>query len=234
MNARKKHQFTEVAKEVPAATILEHCRTVVEKRDFVSTGIMTYAEGDMLEVEISDYTRFDLGESVKLTVYTPAGIYVIPSTIVGKDYGSLMMINPPENQRKFAEKRAHPRVEVSTTGVVAAVAPSGGAGQKKLMHRPVPFQVKNISLSGIGFTMPKALNLDHNSHVELELNLGTMIPCVAEIIRSESSEEGIYYGARYVQVSEDKLNSLRAYILREQISAHSVRKRSEDRKRMFK
>jgi len=234
MSARKKHQFTEVVKEVPSATILEHCRTVVEKRNFVSTGVMTYAEGDMLEVEISDYARFDLGESVKLTVYTPVGIYVIPSTIVGKDYGSLMMINPPENQRKFAEKRAHPRVEVSSTGVVAAVVASGGTGQKKLLHKPISFQVKNISLSGIGFTMPEALNLDRNSQVELELNLGTIIPCVAEIIRSESSEDEVYYGARYIQVSEDKLNSLRAYILREQISAHSVRKRTENRKRMFK
>lgn len=224
--------FTEV-KEVPPATILIHCRTVVEKKDFVSTGIMSFVEGDMLEVEISDYSKFDLGESVKLTVYTPAGIYIIPSTIVGRDIGSLMVINPPENQRRFAEKREFPRIDVERSGIVASMAASN-FGKKHVFEHPVPLQLRNISLSGVGFSIPQEFMLDNSTHVEMELDIGTIIPCVAEIVRSQRENEGMYYGARYVRVPDDKLNSIRAFILREQIAAHSATKKLEDRKRLFK
>lgn len=229
-----KVKFIDVVKELPPASIMEQCRTVVEKKEFVSTGIMTWAEGDMLEVEISDFNRFQLGESVKLTVYTPAGIYMIASTIVGKDTGSLMIINPPENQRKFQDKRRYPRVEVDKTGTVASIIKRSGSDSRVVLPRPVPFQIRNISLSGIGFTMPEDLKLDASTSVGLEIDVGAIIPCTAEIIRSETAEEGIYYGARYLQVADDKLNSLRAFILREQIAAHSRTKRSREGKRLFK
>lgn len=228
-----KSKFVDV-KVLPPATILENCRTVVEKRDFVSTGIMSIAAGDMLEVEISDYDRFILGEQVKLNVYTPAGIYMIASTIVGKDTGSLIMINPPDNQKKFEDKRKHPRVEVTQTGLVASVIRPDGKGTLGELARPLEFQVRNISLSGIGFTLEEEIKLDPSCHVEMEIHLGTVIPCVAEIVRSEADEAGIYYGARYVRMPDEKLNSLRAFILREQIAAHSMMKRSDQKKRMFK
>jgi hypothetical protein len=228
-----KKKFINIVDALPQASIMEHCRTVVEKKDFVSTGIMSFAEGDMLEVEISDFDRFVLGESVKLTVYTPVGIYLIPSTIVGKDTGSLMMINPPENQRKFQDKRQYPRVEVAKSGHLASVLNSGGRNSL-VLPKPVPFQIRNISLSGIGFTMPEEVKLDPSSNVEMEIDVGTIIPCTAEIVRTEMAEEGVYYGARYIQVAGDKLNSLRAFILREQIAAHSITKRDSNRKRMFK
>ncbi|MDF2925868.1 MAG: hypothetical protein K0R57_4782 [Paenibacillaceae bacterium] len=229
---RKIAGFTEV-NEVPLATILVHCRTVVEKKDFVSTGIMTFAEGDLLEVEINDYAVFNLGENVKLTVYTPIGIYIITSTIIGKDTGSLMMINPPENQRRFLDKREYPRVEVDRSGVLASLAGSL-EGDRHVLSEPVPLQLRNISLSGIGFTASPGLLLDTNTHVEIELDLGTIIPCVAEIMRTERESESLYYGARYVRMADDKMNSLRAFILREQISAHYATKQIEDRKRLFK
>lgn len=229
---KKTPGFTEV-KDSPSATILVHSRTVVEKKDFVSTGIMTFAEGDMLEVEISDYTRFDLGESVKLTVYTPVGIFMINSTIVGKDIGSLLIINPPENQRRFAEKREFPRIDVARSGIMASMALSGRE-KRHVFEQPVPFELKNISLGGIGFNVAPDIQLDNSAEVEMELDIGLIVPCVAEIVRRESETESIYYGARYVKVADDKLNSIRAFILREQIAAHSARKKLEDRKRLFK
>ena len=73
----------------PNMSILVHCRTVVEKKDYVSTGILTYAEGDMVEVEIGDYQLFDLGTIVKLTIYTPAGIFMFNTTVIAKDEGFL-------------------------------------------------------------------------------------------------------------------------------------------------
>lgn len=224
--------FTEV-KDVPPSSVLIHCRTVVEKKDFVSTGIMSLAEGDMLEVEIGDYQRFELGENVKLTVYSPAGIYIIHSTIVAKDRGALMIINPPENQRKFTEKRENPRVEVTRTGKLSSITKTSGT--PPALPEPVPLSVKNISMSGIGFTMEGEIKLRKETEVEMELDLGTKIHCLAEIVRTEEDGGGIFYGARYVKLADDKLNSLRAFILRAQIEAHALRKKeSSDKKRIYK
>lgn len=220
-------EFTEV-KNIPSPTVLIHCRTVVEKKDFVSTGLLTVVEGDMVEIEIGDYKQFDLGDNVKVTIYTPAGIYMFHSTIIAKDHGSLMVINPPENQRKFEEKREHPRVEVDGTGVLSV------AGGEPFSGEPIQLQVKNISVSGIGFTVPEDVKLPERTMVTLGLDLGTRFECTAEIIRSEASESGVFYGARYVSLPQDKINTLRAYILKAQVESHANRKQEDQRRRVFK
>jgi hypothetical protein len=233
VEAKKKQVgFTEV-KEVPSSTILVHCRTVVEKNGFVSTGIMTHVEGDLLEIEISDSNRFVLGENVRLTVYTPAGMYLIPSTIVGKDTGSLMMINPPENQRKFNEKRIFPRVEISRSGKLAAWKRKGAIGIFEEADQLMTIDIKNISLSGIGFTLPDPFRLEEHTELKLELELGSLIACTAKVIRMEKGIGSTYYGAQYVEMEDVKINSLRAFILREQITALST-SRKEANKRTFK
>jgi hypothetical protein len=233
VEAKKKQVgFTEV-KEVPSSTILVHCRTVVEKNGFVSTGIMTHVEGDLLEIEISDSNRFVLGENVRLTVYTPAGMYMIPSTIVGKDTGSLMMINPPENQRKFNEKRIFPRVEISRSGRLAAWKRKGAIGIFEEADQLMAIDIKNISLSGIGFTLPDPFRLEEHTELKLELELGSLIACTAKVIRMEKGIGSTYYGAQYMEMEDVKINSLRAFILREQITALST-SRKEANKRTFK
>lgn len=232
VDAKKKQTgFTEV-REVPSSAIMVHCRTVVEKNGFVSTGIMTHVEGDLLEIEISDSDRFTLGENVKLTVYTPAGMYLIPSTIVGKDAGSLMMINPPENQKKFNEKRSFPRVEISGTGKLAAWKRRSGAFEPA--NPLLAIEIKNISLSGIGFTVPDPIRLEEHTELKLELELGSLIPCTAKVVRMERGIGSFYYGAQYVELEETKLNTLRAFILREQITALSTSKKEAMGKRTFK
>lgn len=224
---KKTSEFTEV-KNIPPSTVLIHCRTVVEKKDFVSTGVLTVVEGDMLEIEIGDYKQFDLGDDVKVTIYTPVGIYIFHSTIIAKDQGALMVINPPENQRKFQEKREHPRVEVNGIGMLTA------EDGQRVPERPVQLQVKNISVSGIGFMVADDIKLPEKTMVSLELDLGTRITCTAEIVRSETSDSGVFYGAKYVNLPEDKMNSLRAYILRAQVESHAIRKQEDKKRRVFK
>lgn len=232
MNAEKNNTFTEV-KETPSSNVLLQCRTVVEKERFVSTGILTAVEGDMLEVEIGDYKQFELGESVKLTVYSPAGIYIIFSTIIAKDNGALMVINPPQNQRKFQERRGHHRVNVERTGSIYAVTSLAESEPKEFSERP-PILVNNISVSGIGFTMKEKVGLPKGSRVEMEIDIGTQVLCAAEIVRSEEGEEGMYFGAQFTQIPEDKMNSLRAFILKAQVEFHATNKKEDKLKRSFK
>lgn len=212
--------------------ILLHSRTVVEKDNFVSTGVLTYAEGDILEVEMTEYKAFELGDSVKLTVYSPGGIYGFTSTVVAKDHGALMIINPPQNQKRFAEKRESPRVEVSQNGAIFAFTPFGG--KKQDLIEKVELDLRNISISGIGFTVRSDIKLVNEMLVDAELDLGFLLPVQAEIIRSEATEHGLYFGARYVDLRADRANSLRAFVLKKQVETHFSQKRNELEKRIFK
>lgn len=212
--------------------ILLHSRTVVEKSNFVSTGVLTYAEGDIIEIEMTEYKAFELGDSVKLTVYSPGGIYVFTSTVVAKDHGSLMIINPPQNQKRFAEKRESPRIEVNQNGAIVAFTPIGG--EKRELLEKVELDLRNISISGIGFTVRSEMSFGSEVIVDAELDLGFVLPVKAEIVRSEETEQGFYYGARYVDLPSDRANSLRAFVLKKQVETHFSLKRIEQGKRIFK
>lgn len=205
--------------------ILLHSRTMVEKKDFVSTGILTYAEGDIIEIEMSEYKAFGLGDKVKLTVYSPGGVYVFESTVVARDHGALMVINPPYNQSRFVEKRAHPRVKVNQSGVIVSI--KDGEGAPRLLEKSVELTVQNMSISGMGFTVPEHVGIHHHSMVNVVLDLGFTMQCSAEIIRMETAGDGYYYGARYVDMDPDKANSLRAFILKIQVESHYTLKKEE-------
>lgn len=234
-NTAKTSEFMEVH-DIPSANVLVQCRTVVEKDGFVSTGILTAVEGDMLEVEIGDFKQFELKENVKLTVYSPAGIYIINSIIIAKDDGSLMVINPPHNQRKFQERRGHHRVDTARNGVILSIPSLGGAESREELAKPVPVVVNNISVSGIGFTVKETLVIPKSGRVEMEIDFGSQTPCAVEIVRSqEGGEEGeVYYGGKFIDLPEDKLNSLRAFILKAQVEFHATNKNEDKEKRSFK
>jgi c-di-GMP-binding flagellar brake protein YcgR len=216
------------------AGILLHSRTVVEKDDFVSTGLLSYAEGDILEVEIPEFKVFNLGDSVKITVYSPGGIYTFKSTVVAKDHGALIIINPPQNQRRFVEKREHPRVEVNQKGTIHAVTRLH-TNEKQKLPRQAELTVQNISISGIGFVLhDHAVDLADASVIEAELDLGFRFPVVAEIIRRETTVEGFYYGAKYVDMDSVKTTSMRAFVLKRQVETYFKEKTGRDAKREFK
>ncbi|SDE32974.1 PilZ domain-containing protein [Paenibacillus sp. UNCCL117] len=212
--------------------ILLNSRTVVEKKEFVSTGILTYAEGDILEIEISDYKKFELGDSVKMTVYSPGGIYTFHSTVVAKDQGALMVINPPQNQKRFAEKRESPRVDVEHSGQLLSIH-YADSGEQELEER-LRLDIRNVSVSGVGFLMEGGKRLEESATADVMLDLGFDITCRVEIIRSEPEETGIYYGAKYVEMPVEKANALRAFIIKKQVEQHFSFKQSVKMRRMFK
>ena len=48
--------------------VLIDSRAVLGKDDFVATGVLTYAQGDIIEIELPEYDVFQLGDKVKMTV----------------------------------------------------------------------------------------------------------------------------------------------------------------------
>ncbi|MNI07572.1 PilZ domain protein [compost metagenome] len=214
------------SKEGNDASVMIDSKTVVEKKEYVATGVLTYALGDIIEIEIPQFSVFNLGDKIKITVYSKTGIFVFESTVVAKDNGSLIILNPPENRRKFIEKREYARVDVNHTGYLHRMQDNAKRREQRF-EAPIDFMINNISMSGIGFTLNYDLHLNHQSQLEVELDLGFKLTCVAEIVRAESKQTGIYYGVRYLDLPKEQSNPLRGFILRNQVETYFVQKKEE-------
>jgi|GEM_PF-264339 len=249
-------------KELIAPKVLVHSRTVVEKQDYVTTGISTYVEGELLGIDLNEYKRFELGDSVQLTFYSPVGIHRLQSTIIGKGEGSIAVIFPPK-AFQFVEKRESPRVQVEAAGKLRmgleefsprdqlklqwsqelsvdnlneellarleqlmepASSEEREPGKEAIMEEGVvPISIRNISTSGIGFVIDRTsifvpLSTGDSAAAELRIEGQLPLACKLVIVRSEDRPEGRYYGARFEEIHEEQLRTLRAFILREQVN----------------
>ncbi|GGG26455.1 flagellar brake protein [Paenibacillus abyssi] len=226
-SAQKIHQLPFYgSKEGNDIGILLDSKVVVEKKSYVSTGVLTYVLGDFIEVEMPQFDEFRLGEQVKLIVYTKSGMFVFESTVVAKDKGSLIIINPPSNQKKFIEKREHPRVSTAHTGLLHAVH-HFNHNSRLPMEVPVHFAVNNISMGGLGIVLEDDLGFQKISRLEMELDLGFSLRCLTEIIRSENSAQGTFYGVRYIDLSKEETCALRAFILKIQVEDYYKQKKQD-------
>jgi c-di-GMP-binding flagellar brake protein YcgR len=187
----------------------------------------------MVEIEIGDYQLFDLGTIVKLTIYTPSGIFMFNTTVIAKDVGYLILINPPENRRKFSEKRKEVRVDIDRRGFVHGIWPQGSL-EKHAFESPIEVSVNNISQSGISFSVDGDLKLTTGEHIEIAAFLGVKLSCKAEIKRMEDPGSGMQYGAEIIDISAAHSTALRAFILKSQVVYRSALKKTESQKRGFK
>jgi c-di-GMP-binding flagellar brake protein YcgR len=209
-----------------AARILLGSLTVVEKSNYVSTGKLSYAEGDLIAVELSDYKAFVLGDKVKVIIYSPGGVYVFESILVALDHGSLMILNPPNMQHKFVEKRTSPRIETKEEGIIHSVFDVTSLTDNTLSV-PIQFTVTNISMGGVGFNLYAEFNINKLSYIGIELELGFSFSTIVEVLHKETTEFGHYYGARFVELTQEHTSALRAYLLRMQIESHMEHRRKE-------
>ncbi|EJW19205.1 PilZ domain-containing protein [Paenibacillus alvei] len=200
---------------------LLHSRTVLEGDNCIATGVLSYLEGDVMEVELPEFERFELGESLKVTIYSAVGIFNFHTQAVARHEGSLLLIHPPHQQRKFTDQRLYPRIEVRKHGYVLPPRPTEGIA---ITPTPIPIQIEDISLNGVGFYMTGAFPLEEGSEAEAELQLGFAVPCRLKIIRTMMREEDTFYGAKLQVTSDSAFRSLRAFIMREQIKLHIDRK----------
>jgi len=200
-------------------------RVSIEKDAYISTGVVSYIEGDILEIELPQSKVYKPGDPVKLTVYSTNGFLILPSSVIAKDHGMLMVLNPPENQR-LSTRRQFPRIEVADSGRLRSMRWSIG-GENKL-DEPTAFDLRNISLGGVGFTLDTDPGLRAMMIADVELDINGGVPCRIEISRKQTTEEGAtYIGAKFLEIDPEHLNALRGYILRTQIK-HRAKRRLEE------
>lgn len=177
---------------------------------------MTHVEGELFEVELNEFNRFELGEPVKLTVYSPAGIQTFQSIVFAKYEGAVAVIQPPLILKKFQEKREYFRVETSGTARILRVIGSGG--ENKLLPEPVEAELSDISIAGVGLRVPGHPELTKATHFGAVLDLGFSLACDLEIVRRDRLEDDMYsFGMRMKLVDTEMLRPLRAFVLRQQV-----------------
>lgn len=210
--------FTKDSQEkIPLKGIVD-ARTVVEKQDYVATGVLTYAEGDLLEIELTEYELYDLNDAVKITIYSPVGIHMIDTKIIAKYSGAIIVLHPPHEQARFEDKRRFPRILSDKTGSIQAIK---DAVKLQSFQPHIIFRLKDISMEGIGFTIAEAhQEFKLHTHLVAELDLNMNWSCGLRIVRTSRDEAGRFYGAELVHPSEEAKRQLRAYILKQQIENH--------------
>ncbi|MFC5530864.1 PilZ domain-containing protein [Cohnella yongneupensis] len=212
--------------------VLLHCRTVVESANVVTTGVMTHVEGELFEVELHDFEQFELGETVKITVYSPAGLQSIQSIVFAKYEGAIALLQPPNLQKRFKERREHPRISINGNAqVFSAVAETG---EEIRLEQPLELTVHDISLSGIGFSGPDATQINRNMKLKAIVEIGFGFSCELEIIRRERQEDKVLLGAKMHVIEPDMMRPLRAMILRHQVEKHAELRRESQKKRFIK
>lgn len=211
------------SKEGNDVGVLVEAKVAIEKRNFVATGVITYVLGEIIEIELPQYDLFQLGEQVKLIIYSRSGMFVFQSTIIAKHNGALMVLHPPENRRRFNDKREHPRVTVDCSGTLHAMRDPRNR-QEWQMSSPVGFAVDNLSMGGLGLMLTVDLGITRTWTLDVRLDLGFPLACGLEIIRIDKSEGGFYYGASFRGLPQEQASTLRAFILKRQIESHYEQK----------
>lgn len=201
-------------------------RVSVEKDTYISTGVISYIEGDIIEIELPQARLYKPGDPVKLTVYSANGFLNLISSVLAHDSGVIMVFNPPENQR-LSTRRLYPRIEVRDTGRILALRTAENG--PNVTNEPMGFELRNISLGGVGFSMrQKDPGFRMTMIADIEIDFQGFLPCTVEISRFHLLEDGaLYVGARLLAIAPERLNILRGYVLRMQIQQRAKQRREE-------
>jgi hypothetical protein len=204
--------------------VLLQCRTVVEKQHYVATGLLTFAEGDVVEVELDEHGNFKLGEAIKITIYSAVGILVFHSTVIAKGTESILILNSREISNKFGEARQFPRVMVNGSATISGIL---GDNDRviPLIEPDLNCKIDNISMGGIGLIFTK--NEIFKSGIKLQMNIQLQFQflCTVEIIRVEDADPFQYFGTKFVEFPNQIVNPLRSYILKQQLDSYYQNKR---------
>ena len=204
-----------------ADTIIIGSHMMIEGRDGMSSGMLVYVEGDILEIRIPNSKAFNLGEPVKLVMYSPDGILTMQSSVIARDDDAVFVLTPEKIMKLYMRRRKQPRVDVREKVRILEV--DGSPPRDPDAEAPSAL-IGNISMGGVGFSA--TIPLKEKQIVTFEWELEGPLICRTRIVHMRLIPSGFFYGSEFVEFPKAKLNQLRAYILRKQIENRQEQKRS--------
>ncbi len=202
-------------------------KIVVESENQVQTGVISFFEGDLIEVKVDQPKHFNLGDAIRASIYSNTGINNFQSTVIAKVSDGLILVNPPEHQKKQLYKRQFTRVDCEVHAYIRSII-MASINRKIMLSNPTPILIKNASLGGFGFQIPKGLDLQENSAVELELNMPFIAVLTVDIMHKAVNEEGAFYGGQFRDFPADKVSALKGFILKKQVEARLIKRAHDD------
>ena len=188
---------------------------IVIKSDLmINTGKISYIDGDFLELEMDSTKIFGIGEKVHATIYTKGGSVRFETYIIAILPNHIMTLLPKETQSKLMLRRKDFRVNLNdTNGSIHMIN-----NQKDLISfdTPLSIQIANISVGGIGFNMDVPVTISQGYKLDLTVLLDsvTTVSCQVEVVHKKLPR---LFGAKYINSSQKTVNTILAFILREQI-----------------
>lgn len=204
------------------------CNSMIEKSNFVATGTISYLEGDIIEIKLSQYKVYNLGDQVKLVIYALDGLLNFLTTVVAIDHGAIMLITPPKLQEGFLKQREHPRIQVNRQGRIHSLTYTT-SNETLHFENPPEMKISNISLGGLGFILTDELsvNVKEDCVIVVELKIESSFSSSLSVIRKQNLQQGVSYGAKFIDLTKEKVNTLRAVILRQQVEQRFQQKKKE-------
>ena len=200
-------------------TAIVGSHVTIEGRDTMISGVAVYVEGDIMEIRAVNSSKAQLGEPVKLVVYSPDGLMITQSSVVARDVESVYVLTPVPVIQMYLQRRKQPRVEVKEMARIIALEQAATGSPVQL---PFEIAIQNLSLGGMGIV--SSASLDEQSKVTVEWDLEGPVECRLRIVHKRPASDGYYYGAEITDFPKQKLNLLRAYILRLQIEKRQKEK----------
>lgn len=213
---------TNSKKNANSDIVIVGCNAMLESKEATSSGKLVFIEGDIIEMNVGNSRSYELGDSVKLVVYSPDGILNMQTSVVARDKESVYLITPEKILQLYLKRRKQPRVNIELPALIVELYNN----QKKMeLEGPMEALLCNIAMGGTGLNTPAKLM--QNQVITLSWDMEEPLKCQAKIVHQRSTTNGNHYGAEFVNFPKAKINLLRAFILRQQIQNRQEDKRNQ-------
>lgn len=199
------------------------CKATIERTYAVQTGVISFLEGELFEVELAHYKYFDPGNTVSVVIYSPEGIIRFDTSVLAKGMDCIILLTPPFIQNSLLKKRQFPRLKVQESGLIYSI--TDPALNSKGLESCEPIEITNLSQGGLGFVT--VLDIPERVRLDVELQIDSSFLCAVEIIHFRMTDEGREYGGRFLDLSPQQSNTLRAFMLRRRIEQRFEAKKSK-------
>lgn len=188
----------------------------------LDSGKISFVEGELFEIEFPQFKCYAPGDVVKVTIYTHEGMVFFDTTVIAQGSKEIILLLPSDIYSQILKKRQFPRLEISIPGTIYLISDDGDDDQNSQLELPV--EIHDISQGGIGFS--SVLPILTKSLISIIIQLETPLSCTLEVIHTREYKDNRFYGCNFKDLSPNKMNALRAWILRKQIEMRFNTKQS--------
>ncbi|KRE49531.1 flagellar brake protein [Paenibacillus sp. Soil522] len=199
------------------------CFVTLEGTKNLHSGKVSFAEGEVFEIEFPQSKYFAPGDVVKVTIYTPEGMFFFDTSVIAQGFKELFLLFPSDIYSQFLKRRKFPRLKVTISGTIHLINDDGNSDQKSQQELPV--EIHDISQGGIGFS--SNLPIPTNSLLSIIIQLDTPISCILEVVHKREHKDSKFFGCDFKDLSPNQMIALRSWILRKQIEMRFNTKQSQ-------